>query len=127
MPSSRVCSACAKWKIGCMQLEMPWQPKWKSQLFIELDVEGDCVHHIKQLWIDKGKGWMELADLDLEDEDAQAQYWVDIHWHAELNEAIAHSFEALVALLVDRLPVLRMENLESMGSEEEMELEDAEE
>ena len=47
VPGSWVCSACAKQKIGCTQPDMPWQPKWKSQLFIELDVEGDWVHWIK--------------------------------------------------------------------------------
>ena len=123
MPGSQVCSTCAKWKIGCTWL------KWKSQLFIELDVEGDWVHWIKQLWVDKGKGQMEMADEGQDEEEAWAWYWADIHRLAESNEAISHSFEALVALLADQLPVSVMENLETGGSEgeEEEELEDAEE
>ena len=51
-------------------------PKWleqKSQLFIESDVEGDWVHQIKQLQVDKGKGQMEMADLDPDEEEAQCK------------------------------------------------------
>ena len=104
---------------------MPKWLKWKSQLFIESDMEGDWVHRIKGLWVDKGKGWMETADSDPDEEEAQAWYWADIHQLAELNEAITCSFEALVVLLVDRLLVSRTKNLEGAGSEGEEE-EDAE-
>ena len=47
----------------------PWQ-KWKSSLFIELDVEGDWVHWIKWPQVDKGKGQMGTVDLEPEDEEA---------------------------------------------------------
>lgn len=70
---------------------------------------------------------METVGLDLEDDDAQAWYWSDIHRLAESNEVITHSFEALVALLVDWLPVSRPGNLESVSLEEEVEPEDVEE
>ena len=68
-----------------------------------------------------------MAFSDPEDEDAQAQYQVDIHRLVELNEVIACSFEALVTLLSDWLPVLRLENPESLGLEEEVGMETAEE
>ena len=92
-------------------------------------MEGDWVHWIKGLWVDKGKGRMETADLDPDEEEAQAWYWADIHQLAELNEAITCSFEALVVLLADWLPVSRTENPENAGleGEEEEEPEDAEE
>ena len=51
---------------------MLWQPKRKSQLFIKSDVEGDWVHRIKWPWVDKGKGWMETVDEDLDEEVARA-------------------------------------------------------
>ena len=72
---------------------------------------------------------METVGSDLEDSwnDALAQYWVDIHWLVESNEAITHSFEALVALLLDQLPVLGLESWGSAGLEEEVELKDVEE
>ena len=108
-----------------MQTDMPRQPKWKSQVFIELDVEGNWVHCIKRPWVDKGKGQMEMVHLDPDEEEAQARYWADICHLAELNEVIACSFEALVVLLVDRLLVSRTKNLEGAGSEGEEE-EDAE-
>ena len=104
---------------------MPWRLKRKSQLFIESDVEGNWVYHIKQPQIDKGKGWMETADLDPEDKDVQAQYWADIHRLVEMNGAIACSFEALVTLLVDWLPVLRLGKPDSASLEEEEGPEDA--
>ena len=130
VPGSWVCSACAKWKIGCMRLDMPRRLKRKSQLFIESDVEGDWVHRIKRPQVDKGKGQMEMADLDLDEEKAWAWYWVDIHWLVGLNEAIVHSFEALVVLLADWLQVSRTENPEGAGlegeGEEEEEPENAE-
>ena len=119
VPGSWVCSVCAKQKIGCMQLDMPPWQKRKSQLFIKSDVEGDWVHQIKWLWVDKGKGQMETANLDLEDEEAWARYWADVHRLVELSEAITHSFEALVLLLVEWLPVSMPGNLESIGSDEE--------
>ena len=93
--------------------------KWKSQLFIELDVEGDWVHQIKQLRVDKGKGQMGTADLEPDDEEAWAQYRADVHHLAELSKVIAHSFEALVLLLVEWLPVPMSGNLGSVGLDEE--------
>ena len=85
---------------------MPQQLKWKSQLFIKSDVEGDWVHRIKQLWVDKGKGQMGMADSELDDEEAWAQYRVDVHCLVESSKVITRSFEALVLLLVEQLPVL---------------------
>ena len=113
MPGSWVCSACAKRKIGCTQLGMPQQRKRKSQLFIELDVEGDWVHWIKRLWIDKGKGWMGTVDSELDNEEAQVRYWADVHHLVESSEVVARSFKALVLLLVEWLPVPISGNPES--------------
>ena len=66
---------------------MPQWLKWKSQLFIESDVEGDWVHWIKWPQVDKGKGWMETEDDDLDEVAAWARYWADICWITELNES----------------------------------------
>ena len=109
-----------------MRTDMPQQPKWKSQLFIKLDVEGNWVHQIKWPWVDKGKGRMETEDKDPDEVASQARYRVDICWIAESNEAIAHSFEALVVLLVDQLPISVMEHPEGAGLEGEEEEDDAE-
>ena len=98
---------------------MPQQWKRKSQLFIESDVKCDWVHQIKQPWVDKGKGQMEMADSDPEDEETQTRYQADVHWLVESSEVITHSFEALVVLLVEWLPVPMPGNLESVDSEEE--------
>ena len=100
--------------------------KRKSQLFIELDVEGNWVHQIKRPQVDKGKGQMETEDEDLDEVAAQAQYWVDIRRIVESNESIACSFEALVVLLVDWLLALGMEHPEVVGSEGEEEEDDME-
>ena len=62
----------------------------------------------------------------LDDEEARARYRVDVHRLAESSEAIAHSFEALVLLLVEWLPVLISGNLWS-GSSDEEGMENAEE
>ena len=72
---------------------------------------------------------MEMAGSDPEDgqNDTLAQYSADIHQLVESNEVITHSFKALVTLLLDQLPVLGLESLESVGLEEEAELEDVEE
>ena len=48
----------------------------------------------------------------------------NIWWLADSSKAIAHSFEALVVLLADQLPVLRMGNLEGVGLEGEEEEEE---
>ena len=64
---------------------------------------------------------MEMEDKDPDEVAAQARYWVDICQIMELNESIAHSFEALVVLLVDQLPVSGMEHPEGAGSEGEEE------
>ena len=84
---------------------MPQQPKQKSQVFIKSDVEGDWVHQIKQLQVDKGKGQMGTADSEPDDEEAQARYQADVHRLAESSEVMTHSFEALVLLLVEQLLV----------------------
>ena len=117
---------CAKWKIGCTWLDMPPWWKQKSQVFIKSDVEGDCVHWTKQLQVDKGKGQMGTADSELDDEEAQAQYRADIHHFVESSEVITCSFEALVLLLVEQLPVPMSGNPGSIGSDEE-EVENVEE
>ena len=72
---------------------------------------------------------MEMAGSDPEDgqNDTLAQYSADIYQLVESNKVITHSFKALVALLSDQLPVLGLESLESVGLEEEAELEDVEE
>ena len=46
------------------------------------------------------------------------------HNIADSNEAITHSFKALVVLLADRLPVSRMGNPEGVGLEGEEEEEE---
>ena len=105
---------------------MPQHLKWKSQLFIELDVEGDWVHWVKQPWVDKGKGQMGTADSEPDDDEAHARYRADVHCLADSSEAIAQSFEALVLLLVERLPMPMLGDL-GMGSLEEEGVENAEE
>ena len=100
-------------------MDLPQQPKWKSQVFVESDVEGDWVHQIKQLRVDKGKGQMGMADSEPDDEEARAQYWADVHWLAESSEVIAWSFEALVLLLVERLPMPMSGNPGTGSSDEE--------
>ena len=69
VPGSRVCMTCVKWKIACTRTDMPHQLKWKGSLFIESDVEGDWVNHVKQPQLDKGKGWMELMTSELDGQD----------------------------------------------------------
>ena len=105
---------------------MPQRLKWKSQLFIELDVEGDWVHWVKRLWVDKGKGQMGTADSEPDDDEAHARYRADVHCLADSSEAIAQSFEALVLLLVEQLPMPMLGDL-GMGSLEEEGVENAEE
>ena len=106
---------------------MPQLLKQKSSIFIESDVEGDWVHQVKRPQLDKGKGQMDMVFSDLEDEDAWAQYWADIHQFAGASEMIACSFEALVTLLLDWLPATRLENWESLRSEEDAEMVNGEE
>ena len=48
---------------------------------------------------------MGTADSEPDDEEAQAQYRADVHCLAESSEVIAWSFEALVLLLAERLPM----------------------
>ena len=69
---------------------------------------------------------MGTADSELDDEEAWAQYWADVHRLAESSEAIAWSFEALVLLLVERLP-MPMSGDPGMGSLDEEGVENAEE
>ena len=88
-------------------------------MFIESDVEGDWVHWIKWPWVDKGKGWMGTADSEPDDEEARAWYWADVHCLAESSEVIACSFEALVLLLAEWLPMLILGNPGSRSSDEE--------
>ena len=105
---------------------MPQRPKWKSQLFIESDVEGDWVHHIKRPQVDKGKGQMGTVDSELDDEEARARYRADVHRLSELSEVITQSFEALVLLLAERLPMPMLGDL-GMGSSDEEGAENVEE
>ena len=117
---------CAKWKIWCLQMDMPQHLKWKSQLFIKLDVEGDWVHQVKWPWVDKGKGRMGMADSEPDDDEARAQYQADVHRLADLSEVIAWSFEALVLLLAEWLPMPMSGDL-GTGSLDEEGAENAEE
>ena len=119
VPSSQVCSACAKWNIACMQPDMPSQWKQKSQMFIKSDVEGDWVHQIKRPQVDKGKGQMGTADSEPDDEEAWDRYRVDVHRLVDSSEAITRSFEALVLLLVEWLPMPMSGNLGSRSLDEE--------
>ena len=64
---------------------------------------------------------METEDEDLDETAAQARYQADICQITESNESIARSFEALVVLLADRLPVLGTGHPEIVGSEGEEE------
>ena len=105
---------------------MPQRLKQKSQLFIKSDMEGDWVHHIKQPQVDKGKVQMGTVDLEPDDKEAQAWYQADVHHLAELSEAIAQSFKALVLLLAERLP-MPMSGNPGMGSLDEEGVENAEE
>ena len=87
---------------------MPQHPKWKSQLFIKSDVEGDWVHRVKWPRVDKGKGRMGTVDSEPDDDEAQARYRADVHRLADSSEVITRSFEALVLLLAERLPMLML-------------------
>ena len=107
-------------------MDLPQRPKRKSQVFIESDVEGDWVHCIKQPWVDKGKQQMGMADLEPDDKEAWAQYRADVHRLAESSEVITWSFEALVLLLAERLPML-MSGDPGTGSLDEEEAKNAEE
>ena len=98
---------------------LPLWWKQKSQLFIESDVEGDWVHWIKRPQVDKGKGQMGPVDSEPEDEEAQVRYWAVIHCLAESSKVIAHSFEALVLLLVGWLPVPMLGNPKGRSLDEE--------
>ena len=69
---------------------------------------------------------MGTADSEPDDEEARAQYRADVHCLAESSEAIAWSFEALVLLLVERLPML-MSGDPGTGSSDEEGAENAEE
>ena len=102
-------------------MDIPQWLKWKSQLFVKSDVEGDWVHQIKQPQVNKGKGQMEMEDESLDEAAAWAQYQVDICQIAESNKSIARSFEALVVLLADRLPASRTEHLGGVALEGEEE------
>ena len=88
-------------------------------MFIKSDVEGDWVHRIKWLQVDKGKGQMGTADSEPDDEEAQAWYWADVHRLAELSKVIACSFKALVLLLAEWLPMPMLGNPGSRSSDEE--------
>ena len=89
-------------------------------------MEGDWVHRVKRPWVDKGKGWMGMADSEPDNEEARARYRADVHHLAESSEVIAWSFEALVLLLVEQLPMLMSGDL-GMGSLDEEGAEIAEE
>ena len=62
---------------------------------------------------------MGTADSEPDNEEARARYQADVHRLAESSKVIAHSFKALVLLLVEWLPVLMLGSQESVGSDEE--------
>ena len=95
-------------------------------MFIKSDVEGDWVHCIKQLQVDKGKGRMGTVDSEPDDEETWARYRADVHCLAELSKVIAQSFEALVLLLAEQLP-MPMSGDPGTGSLDEEGAENAEE
>ena len=82
-------------------------------------MEGDWVHRVKRPQVDKGKGRMGTADSELDDEEARAWYQADVHCLAESSEVIAWSFEALVLLLAERLPMLMLGDPGTGSSDEE--------
>ena len=82
-------------------------------------MEGDWVHCIKRLQVDKGKGWMGTGDSEPDDKEAWAQYRADVHRLAESSKVIARSFEALVLLLVEWLPMLMSGDPGTGSSDEE--------
>ena len=88
-------------------------------MFVESYVEGDWVYRIKRPRVDKGTGQMETSDSELDDEEARAQYRADIHCLAESSEVITWSFEALVLLLAERLPMPMSGDLGMESSDEE--------
>ena len=57
--------------------------------------------------------------MELDDEEACARYQADVHRLAESSEAIARSFEALVLLLAEQLPMLVSGNPGTGSSDEE--------
>ena len=69
---------------------------------------------------------MGTADSEPDDEEAWARYRADVHRLAELSEAITQSFEALVLLLAEWLPMPMLGDL-GMGSSDEEGAENAEE
>ena len=89
-------------------------------------MEGDWVHWVKRLQVDKGKGQMGMADSEPDDEEARAWYQADVHRLAELSEAITQSFEALVLLLLEWLP-MPMSGDPGRGSSDEEGAENVEE
>ena len=89
-------------------------------------MEGDWAHHIKRLWVDKGKGRMGTADSEPDDKEAQAWYQADVHHLADSSEVITWSFEALVLLLAEQLP-MPMSGDPGTGSLDEEGAENAEE
>ena len=105
---------------------MPQRPKRKSQLFIESDMEGDWVHRVKRPRVDKGKGRMGTAGSEPDDDEARTWYRADVHCLVDSSEAITQSFEALVLLLAERLP-MPMSGDSGTGSLEEEGAENAEE
>ena len=62
---------------------------------------------------------MGTADSEPDDEEAWARYRVDVHCLAELSEVITWSFEALVLLLVEQLPMPMSGDLGTGSSDEE--------
>ena len=62
---------------------------------------------------------MGTVDSEPDDEEARARYWVDVHRLAELSEVIAQSFEALVLLLAEWLPMPMSGDLGTGSSDEE--------
>ena len=60
-----------------------------------------------------------MADLKPDYEEAWAWYWVDVHRLVELSQVITWSFEVLVLLLVEQLPMLILGDPGTGSSDEE--------
>ena len=69
---------------------------------------------------------MGMVDSELDDKEARARYWADVHHLAESSEVISWSFEALVLLLAEQL-LMPMLGDPGMGSSDEEGAENAEE
>ena len=67
-----------------------------------------------------------MADSEPDDKEARAWYWADVHCLAKSSKVIARSFQALVLLLAEQLPMPMSGDL-GTGSSDEEGVENAEE